>query len=228
MSENPDGTRRPVPETGILPTHLIVADTERSKRFHADIPGGEPAREGEPTMVVLANSWVIINRGGGPTEDKPTVTLEVPSGDVVSRPAASPRRARRGASTPTNCFPPNGGKRRSSYPPLPRSSASAGSPRRRARRRAGGNRARGLPYRPGPGLQSAGHLRGQPCLAGRRSYPRVLPRGPARHPGRELLAHRDRLAHLQLRCNPLTPVPFLRILAASDRKDVCGGHRPQI
>jgi hypothetical protein len=28
--------------------------------------------------VALAGSWVIINVGGGPTEDKPTVTLEPP------------------------------------------------------------------------------------------------------------------------------------------------------
>jgi hypothetical protein len=26
--------------------------------------------------VQLANSWIIINAGGGPTDDKPTVTLE--------------------------------------------------------------------------------------------------------------------------------------------------------
>jgi catechol 2,3-dioxygenase-like lactoylglutathione lyase family enzyme len=34
--------------------------------------------EGEPSIVQLANAWVIINVGGGPTEDKPTVTLEAP------------------------------------------------------------------------------------------------------------------------------------------------------
>src|SRR5215216_1391074 len=34
--------------------------------------------EGEPTIVALANGWVTINAGGGPTEDKPTVTLETP------------------------------------------------------------------------------------------------------------------------------------------------------
>ena len=33
----------------------------------------------EPTYVQLANSWIIINVGGGPTEDKPTVSLEPPS-----------------------------------------------------------------------------------------------------------------------------------------------------
>jgi len=33
---------------------------------------------GEPTYVALSNSWIIINGGGGPTDDKPTVTLETP------------------------------------------------------------------------------------------------------------------------------------------------------
>ena len=40
--------------------------------------GGETVRTGEPSFVALANSWIIINRGGGPTDDKPTVTLETP------------------------------------------------------------------------------------------------------------------------------------------------------
>ena len=35
-------------------------------------------RAGEPSFVALANSWIIINVGGGPTDDKPTVTLESP------------------------------------------------------------------------------------------------------------------------------------------------------
>jgi hypothetical protein len=29
--------------------------------------------------VALANGFIIINVGGGPTEDKPTVTLETPA-----------------------------------------------------------------------------------------------------------------------------------------------------
>jgi catechol 2,3-dioxygenase-like lactoylglutathione lyase family enzyme len=42
-------------------------------------------REGEPAIVALANGWIIINLGGGPTDDKPTVMLEAPSDpDVVS------------------------------------------------------------------------------------------------------------------------------------------------
>jgi catechol 2,3-dioxygenase-like lactoylglutathione lyase family enzyme len=69
----------PAPKEGILLTHFIVSDdVERSRRFYTDVLGGEPVREGEPSMVALANGWVIINAGGGPTEDKPTVTLETP------------------------------------------------------------------------------------------------------------------------------------------------------
>jgi catechol 2,3-dioxygenase-like lactoylglutathione lyase family enzyme len=59
--------------------HFIVSDDiERSRHFYAEILGGRTARSGEPTYVALANSWIIINRGGGPTDDKPTVTLETP------------------------------------------------------------------------------------------------------------------------------------------------------
>ena len=70
----------PNPSEGILLTHFIVSDdVERSRRFYTDVLGGEVVLEGEPTIVALANGWVIINVGGGPTEDKPTVILEAPS-----------------------------------------------------------------------------------------------------------------------------------------------------
>jgi len=60
-------------------THFIVsADVGRAQRFYSDVLGGEVVREGEPTIVALANGWIIINVGGGPTDDKPTVTLEPP------------------------------------------------------------------------------------------------------------------------------------------------------
>jgi catechol 2,3-dioxygenase-like lactoylglutathione lyase family enzyme len=69
----------PKPSEGIALTHFVVsADVERSRRFYADVLGGETVRTGEPSAVALANSWIIINVGGGPTEDKPTVTLETP------------------------------------------------------------------------------------------------------------------------------------------------------
>jgi catechol 2,3-dioxygenase-like lactoylglutathione lyase family enzyme len=69
----------PAPDEGILLTHFIVSDdVERSRRFYTDVLGGETVRAGEPSFVQLANSWIIINVGGGPTEDKPTVILETP------------------------------------------------------------------------------------------------------------------------------------------------------
>jgi catechol 2,3-dioxygenase-like lactoylglutathione lyase family enzyme len=63
--------------------HFIVSDdVERSRRFYTDVLGGKPVVVGEGddqvTYVALANSWIIINVGGGPTEDKPTITLETP------------------------------------------------------------------------------------------------------------------------------------------------------
>ena len=69
----------PAPTEGIALTHFIVAaDVERARRFYSDVLGGEVLRKGEPTIVALANSWIIINGGGPPTDDKPTVTLEPP------------------------------------------------------------------------------------------------------------------------------------------------------
>ena len=69
----------PAPTEGFVLTHFIVSeDVERSRRFFTDVLGGETMMEGEPTIVALANGWIIINVGGGPTEDKPTVVLEAP------------------------------------------------------------------------------------------------------------------------------------------------------
>jgi catechol 2,3-dioxygenase-like lactoylglutathione lyase family enzyme len=70
----------PMPNEGFVLTHFIVsADVPRSAAFYGDVLGGEIVLEGEPTIVALANGWVIINVGGGPTEDKPEVTLEAPT-----------------------------------------------------------------------------------------------------------------------------------------------------
>jgi catechol 2,3-dioxygenase-like lactoylglutathione lyase family enzyme len=69
----------PIPKEGILLTHFIVSDdVRRSCRFYTEVLGGELVMEGEPSIVALANAWIIINVGGGPTDDKPTVVLEAP------------------------------------------------------------------------------------------------------------------------------------------------------
>jgi predicted enzyme related to lactoylglutathione lyase len=61
-------------------THFIVSDdVERSRRFYTEVLGGTVVFGPEPTNIALANTWIIINLGGGPTDDKPTVTLETPS-----------------------------------------------------------------------------------------------------------------------------------------------------
>ena len=67
------------PIMDIVLCHFIVsADVERSTRFYTEVLGGRVVFSPEPTYVELANSWIIINVGGGPTDDKPEVTLETP------------------------------------------------------------------------------------------------------------------------------------------------------
>ena len=70
----------PAPENGIALTHFIVSrDVARSRRFYTEVLGGEAVLEGELSIVALANGWVTISVGGGPTDDKPSVTLVPPS-----------------------------------------------------------------------------------------------------------------------------------------------------
>jgi catechol 2,3-dioxygenase-like lactoylglutathione lyase family enzyme len=60
-------------------THFIVSDdVGRSRRVYTEVLGGKTIRADEPSFVALANSWIVINFGGGPTDDKPSVTLETP------------------------------------------------------------------------------------------------------------------------------------------------------
>ncbi len=71
----------PPPPEGIVLAHFIVSDdVERSRRFYTEALGGRVAFSGPGglTYVALANSWIIINAGGEPTDDKPTVILETP------------------------------------------------------------------------------------------------------------------------------------------------------
>jgi catechol 2,3-dioxygenase-like lactoylglutathione lyase family enzyme len=70
----------PAPKEGVALTNFIVsADVDRARRFYTEVLGGEAVLEGEPSIVALANSWVTIGAPGGPTDDKPDVTLEPPS-----------------------------------------------------------------------------------------------------------------------------------------------------
>jgi predicted enzyme related to lactoylglutathione lyase len=67
------------PREGISITHfLTVANIERSLRFYEKVFGGRILSTGDPGYIQIANTWLIVNVGGGPTPDKPTVSLTVP------------------------------------------------------------------------------------------------------------------------------------------------------
>jgi lactoylglutathione lyase len=67
------------PKEGFVLTHfLTVADVKRSADFYLRILEGKVIRSGEPTIIQIANSWIVLNVGRGPTDDKPTVTLHTP------------------------------------------------------------------------------------------------------------------------------------------------------
>ena len=69
----------PAPESGFVLTHfLVVSDQDRSRDFYGSVFGATVMRERDPVILKLANSWLILNVGGGPTDDKPTVTLATP------------------------------------------------------------------------------------------------------------------------------------------------------
>jgi lactoylglutathione lyase len=70
----------PAPESGFVVTHfLVVSDQDRSRDYYQSVFGAKVVMERDPVIMKLANSWLILNAGGGPTDDKPTVTLTTPS-----------------------------------------------------------------------------------------------------------------------------------------------------
>jgi catechol 2,3-dioxygenase-like lactoylglutathione lyase family enzyme len=59
----------------------VVSDVDRAKSFYVDVLGASVFREYGGTSVVLEflGCWVLLVTGGGPTEDKPTVTMAEPA-----------------------------------------------------------------------------------------------------------------------------------------------------
>ena len=68
----------PSPEELVLAHFIVSDDVERSRRFYTEVLGGTAVFGPVPVNVALANSFIVINAGGGPTDDKPTVILETP------------------------------------------------------------------------------------------------------------------------------------------------------
>jgi hypothetical protein len=79
-------TDLPAPDDGILVTLFItVRDVARSRDFYSRVLGGTVALDENPCIVRLANSWIIMNPGGGPTPDKPGVSVvDYEPGDTTS------------------------------------------------------------------------------------------------------------------------------------------------
>jgi predicted enzyme related to lactoylglutathione lyase len=61
---------------------LTVANIDRSADFYARVFGGRIQSRGDAKgasgHIQIANAWLIVNVGGGPTPDKPSVTLRAP------------------------------------------------------------------------------------------------------------------------------------------------------
>jgi catechol 2,3-dioxygenase-like lactoylglutathione lyase family enzyme len=72
------------PHDGFTVTHFItVADIDRSADFYKNVFGARILSRGDDKgasgHIQIANTWLIVNVGGGPTPDKPTITLSVPA-----------------------------------------------------------------------------------------------------------------------------------------------------
>jgi catechol 2,3-dioxygenase-like lactoylglutathione lyase family enzyme len=79
MTENEvsiDFANLPAPSEGFLVTLFItVRKIALSRKFYSEVLGGTVVLEENPCIVKLANSWIIMNPGGGPTPDKPDITV---------------------------------------------------------------------------------------------------------------------------------------------------------
>jgi catechol 2,3-dioxygenase-like lactoylglutathione lyase family enzyme len=66
----------PAPTEGFVVTQfLTVRSIARSRAFYSEVLGGKVVLSENPCIIRLANSWVIMNPGGGPTPDKPNVSV---------------------------------------------------------------------------------------------------------------------------------------------------------
>ena len=76
----------PTPEEGFLATIFItVRKVARSRDFYSRVLGGSVVLEENPCIVKLSNTWVLMNPGGGPTPDKPDISVvNYEPGDTVS------------------------------------------------------------------------------------------------------------------------------------------------
>jgi hypothetical protein len=76
----------PAPSEGFLVTQFItVRSVARSRAFYSEGLGGQVVLEENACIIKLSNSWVIMNPGGGPTPDKPDISVvDYELGNAVS------------------------------------------------------------------------------------------------------------------------------------------------
>jgi hypothetical protein len=56
----------PVAREGFFVAHFLAArDQEKPKDFYVRILGGKVIKPKDPCYIKLANSWIILNSGGG-------------------------------------------------------------------------------------------------------------------------------------------------------------------
>ena len=63
-------------------THiLVVSDLDRSRAWYTDVLGAKLHREygGDSSVLSFNGTWLLLVTGGGPTDDKPEVTLAPPA-----------------------------------------------------------------------------------------------------------------------------------------------------
>jgi predicted enzyme related to lactoylglutathione lyase len=71
-----DFANLPAPEDGLVMTLFItVRKVAESRKFYSEVLGGTVVLEENPCIVKLANSWILMNPGGGPTPDKPGISV---------------------------------------------------------------------------------------------------------------------------------------------------------
>jgi catechol 2,3-dioxygenase-like lactoylglutathione lyase family enzyme len=60
---------------------LVVSDVERARDWYTNVLGATVFREygGTSCVLQLLGDWLLLVTGGGPTEDKPTVTFAPPA-----------------------------------------------------------------------------------------------------------------------------------------------------
>ncbi len=77
------------PKEGISVAYfLTVSDIDRAVSYYEKVFGARILSRGDsngaPGYIQIANTWILFNVGGGPTQDKPSVTLSIPDPNHIN------------------------------------------------------------------------------------------------------------------------------------------------